>query len=82
MLIPLGLTAAALAAGAEILKKLLGSGHNRPSSSALHNTTLTISNDEIADITKIVKYLEDSGLLLKVVAKTIQNEVKTKWRIS
>ena len=32
-------------------------------------TTLTISNDEIEDI-KIVKSLEDSGLL------TVQNEVK------
>ena len=28
------------------------------------------------DIIKIVKYLEDSGLLLKGVAETVQNEVK------
>ena len=28
------------------------------------------------DIIKIVKYLEDSGLLLKGVSKTVQNEVK------
>ena len=28
------------------------------------------------DILKIVKYLEDSGLLLKRVRETIQNEVK------
>ena len=28
------------------------------------------------DIMKIVKYLEDSGLLLKGVSKTIQNEAK------
>ena len=32
-------------------------------------TTLIISNDEIEDITKIVKSLEDSGLLLKGVTK-------------
>ena len=66
VLIPLGLTAAASAADAGIHKKILGSGHNRPSSSASHNTTtLIISNNGIEDIIKIVKSLEDSGLLLK-----------------
>ena len=39
-------------------------------------TTLIISNDEIKDIIKIVGSLEDSGLLLKGVTKTVQNEVK------
>ena len=77
VLIPLGLTAAASAADAGIHKKILGSGHNRPSSSASHNTTaLIISNDEMEDIIKIVKSLEDSGLLLKGVTETVQNEVK------
>ena len=52
-------------------KKILGSG-NHPS----HNTVLIISNDEIEDIIKIVKSLEDSGLLLKGVTETVQNEVK------
>ena len=47
VLIALGLTAAASAADAGIHKKFLGSGHNRPSSTASHNTTLIISNDEI-----------------------------------
>ena len=28
------------------------------------------------DLTKIVKYLEDSGLLLKGVTESVQNEVK------
>ena len=66
VLIPLGLTAAASAADAGIHKKILGSGHNRLSSSASHNTTtLIISNNGIEDIIKIVKSLEDSGLLLK-----------------
>ena len=37
---------------------------------------LIISNDEIHDIIKIVKSLEDSGLLLKGVTKRFQNEVK------
>ena len=37
---------------------------------------LIISNDEMEDIIKIVKSLEDSGLLLKGVTETVQNEVK------
>ena len=77
VLIPLGLTAAASAADAGIHKKILGSGHRHSSSSASHNTTtLIISNNEIEDIIKIVKSLEDSGLLLKGVTETVQNEVK------
>ena len=56
VLIPLGLTAAASAADVGMHKKILGSGHN---------TTLIISNDEMKDILKIVKSLEDSGLLLE-----------------
>ena len=71
VLIPLGLTAATSAADAGMHKKILGSGHNHPS----HDTTLIISNDEI-NIIKIVKSLEDSGLLLKGVTETVQNEVK------
>ena len=39
-------------------------------------TTLIISNYEIEDIIKIIKSLEDSGLLLKGVTETVQNEVK------
>ena len=69
VLIPLGLTAAAAAAAnAGILKKILGSG----------NTTPIISNDEINDIIKIIQSLEDSGLLLKGTTETVQNEVKEK----
>ena len=37
---------------------------------------MIISNDEIGDIIKIVKSLEDSGLSLKGVTETVQNEVK------
>ena len=50
----------------EYIKKILGS----------RNTTLIISNDEIHDIIKIIESLEDSGLLLKGVTETVQNEVK------
>ena len=39
-------------------------------------TTLKISNDEMDDILKIVKSLENSGLLLKGVSETIQHEAK------
>ena len=35
-----------------------------------------ISNDEIEEIMKIVKSLEDSGLLSKEVSETIENESK------
>ena len=46
------------------------------------HTTLIISNNEMEGIIKIVKSLEDSGLLLKGVTETVQNEVKEqKWRI-
>ena len=77
VLIPLGLTAAASAADAGIHKKLLGSGRRHSCSSASHNNTvLIISNDEIQDIAKIVKSLEESGLLLKRVSETIQNQAK------
>ena len=69
VLIPLGLTAAVSAADAGIHKKILGSGHN-------NNTTLIVSNDEMDDILKIVKSLEDSGVLLKGVSETIQHEAK------
>ena len=70
VLIPLGLTAAASAADVGIHKKLLGSGH-RPFS-----TTLIISNDEMEDVIKIVKFLEDSGLLSKGVSETVQNKAR------
>ena len=39
-------------------------------------TPLIISNDEMGDIIKVVKSLEDSGLLLKGVTEAVQNEVK------
>ena len=69
VLIPLGLTAAASAADAGIQKKILGTRHN-------NTTTLITSNDEMEDIIKIVKSLEYSGLLLKRISETVQNEAK------
>ena len=66
VLIPLGLAAAASTADAGTHKKILGSG----------NTTLIISNKDMDDLIRIVKSLEDSGLLLKGVTKSVQNEVK------
>ena len=67
VLIPLGLTAAASAADAGIHKKILGSGGH---------TTLIISNKDMEDLIKVVKSLEDSGLLLNGVTESVQNEVK------
>ena len=60
-LIPLRLTAAASAADAGIHKKILG----------FENTTTLISNNEMEDVIKIVKYLEDSGILLQGVTETV-----------
>ena len=59
VLIPLRLTGAASAADAGIHKKILRSGHN---------TTLIISNNDMENILKIVKSLEDSELLLEGVS--------------
>ena len=65
-LILLGLTAVASATDAAIHKKMFGSGV----------TTLIISNKEINHIMKIVKTLEESGLLIKNISETIKNETK------
>ena len=35
-----------------------------------------ISNEEMSDIMKMTKPLEESGLLIKVVSETIKNEAK------
>ena len=77
VLIPLGLTVAASAADAGIHNKILGSGHCR-SSSALHNNNAILikSNNEIEEIIKIVKFLEDFWLLLEGVTEIVQNKVK------
>ena len=39
-----------------------------------------ISNDEMKCIIRIVRSLEDSGLLFKVVSETIQNQAKEQRR--
>ena len=50
----------------DYIKKILGSGHNNSLS-----ITLIISNNKMEDNIKIVKSLEDSGLLLKRVTETV-----------
>ena len=60
VLIPLGLIAAASATDAAIHEKMFGSG----------TTTLIISNEEMNDIMKVIKSLEESGLLMKGVRET------------
>ena len=42
--------------------------------------TLTISNEEMNDIKKIINSLEESGLLIKDVSETIKNEAKEQKR--
>ena len=77
VLIPLGLTASASATDAAIHKKMFGylhvaivSDRARPSGLA-SRTTLIIYNEEMSDIMKIVKSLDESCLLIKGVSETI-----------
>ena len=65
-LIPVGLTTVAAATDAAIGKKMFGSG----------TRALIISDEEMEDILKIVKSVEESGLLIKGVSETIKNEAK------
>ena len=62
----LQVTAAASATDAVIQKKIYGLG----------TTELIFSNEELNDIIKKVKFLEDSGLLIKGVSETVENQVK------
>ena len=65
VLAPLGLTAAMPAIDGGIQKKIHGSG-----------VKLIIDQEDMKDIMKIIKALENSGILLKGVSKTIKNETK------
>ena len=66
VLAPLGLTAAMSAIDGSIQKKIHGSG-----------VKLIIEEEEdMKDIMKIIEALESSGILLKGVSKTIENETK------
>ena len=62
---PLGLTAAMSAIDGNIQKKIHGSG-----------IKLIIEQEHMNDIMKIIEALENSGILLKGVSKTIENETK------
>ena len=65
VLAPLGLTAAMSAIDGSIQKKIHGSG-----------IKLIIEEEDMQDIIKIIKELENSDILLKRVSKTIENEIK------
>ena len=65
VLAPLGLTAAMSAIDGGIQKKLYGSG-----------VKLIIEEEDMKDIMKIIQALENSGILLKGVTKTIENKTK------
>ena len=71
VLLPLRLSAGMSPADAAIQKKIHGSG----------TTTLIILNEEMEDIMKIVKSLEESGLLTKWISETIKNEAKEQERV-
>ena len=74
VLIPVGLTAVASAVDATIHKKMFVA--DGPLDLASRTTTLIILNEEMNDIMKIVKSLEESVLLIKRVSETIKNEAK------
>ena len=63
---PLGWSARMSAADTAIQKKIYESGA----------TALIITNEEMWDITKLVKSLEKSGLLIKGICEIIKNEAK------
>ena len=65
VLAPLGLTAAMSAIDGSIQKKIHGSG-----------VKLIIEQEDMNDIMKIIEALENSGILLEGVSKTIENETK------
>ena len=50
----------------------------RPSNLASRMTAIIVSNEEMNDTMKIVKSLEESGLLIKGVSKTIKMKQKQK----
>ena len=73
-MVPLGLTAATPATDAAIQNKIFGS--RRPSDLAPRKIALIVSSKEMEDMMKLVKSLEESGLLKKGVTETIRNETK------
>ena len=75
VLTPLGLTAAMSAIDGSIQKKIHGSGATKGA-----GVKLIIEQEDMNDIMKIIKVLENSGILLKGVSKTIKNETKEQRR--
>ena len=76
VLLLFGLSAAMSATDAAIQKKIYRSGC--PLDLASRTTVLIISNEEMEDVMKIVKSLEESVLLIKVISETTKNEGKSK----
>ena len=71
VLAPLGLTAAMSAIDGGVQKKIHGSGVTKGA-----GVKLIIEQEDMKDIMKIIKALENSGILLKRVSKAIKNETK------
>ena len=64
VLIPLRLSVTASAADVGIHQKILASG----------TTMLIVSNKEMRDMMKTINFVEDSGLVKKRIAQTIENK--------
>ena len=71
VLAPLGLTAAMSAIDGSIQKKIHGLGATKGA-----GVKLIIEQEDMNDIIKIIKALENSGILLTGVSKAIKNETK------
>ena len=65
ILAPLGLNAAMPARDVAIQKKIYGSAK-----------TIKFSNKYLNDMSKIIKALEDSDVLMKGITKTLKNDIK------
>ena len=70
----LGLPAVSSAIDAGFQKKIYGSGATKGAGAS--QVKLIIENEHMNDIVKIIKALENSGILLKGVTETIKNETK------
>ena len=74
VLIPLSLSSRMSVADAIIQKKIDGPSH--PLNVASHTAALIISNEEIKNIMKIIKSLEEPGLLIKWISETKEQKTE------
>ena len=72
ILVPFGLSAAMSATDAAIQKKVHGLANSKNSGTKI----VKISNKDLDGMTKIVKALEDSDVLMEGISETLKNDMK------